>query len=48
VYPALQLLGAKRLLTQLATVSDELRGIEVQQIGEIRHDSFSRIHSCPG
>jgi hypothetical protein len=37
VDPALQLLGAERLLPQLGAVSDELRGIEVQQVGESCH-----------
>ena len=38
VDPALQLFGAERLLSQLGAVGDELRGIEVQQVGESCHD----------
>ena len=45
VYPPLQLLGTKRLFTQLATIGSELRGIEVQQIGESRH-VFSSCRPC--
>jgi len=45
VDPALQLLGAKRLLTQLAAIGDKLRGIEIQQVGESHHRSISFLRS---
>src|SRR5690606_23162727 len=48
MYPALQLLCAERLLTQLAAICDELRRIKIQQIGESRHKNTSCRRFFPG